>query len=138
MFSKLPNDLYCMVIEQIKEDAPEALIPLRATSRLLRDEVNDIIFVKSSVAELKAGPYMKFVEHDAGSYLFGKLLEPDGVQSELLAIVLKMTDHLCSMLDLTAAVDLLCCKRRLCAAFLNIVEDLPSYAYCGHRMQRAR
>jgi hypothetical protein len=127
-FSQLPNELFRMVMEQVKEVGPDALLPLRATSRLLRDEVNDMIFVKSSVAELKAGPYMKFVEHNTDLYLFGKLLEPEGVQPELLALVHKMTDYLCSSLDLTAEDDRLCCERRLC-------EGLVQY-YGGQTIRR--
>lgn len=126
-FLELPNDVFHMVTKRVKDVGPEALLPLRATSRLFRDEVNDIIFVKSSVAELKAEPYTDFAKHNTDLYLFGKLIDPRGVQPELPALVHKMTDHLCNALNLTAAEDRLCCERRLCEGLVQ---------YYGGRLRR--
>lgn len=116
---ELPDDVFHMVTDLVKDMGPEALLSLRATSRLLLDEVNDIVYVQSSVDEVKAGPHAKFVHHNTGLYLFGKFINPRGVQPELPALVQKMSDHLCSALGLAEAEDRLCCERHLCEGLVQ-------------------
>ncbi|KAF1916535.1 hypothetical protein BDU57DRAFT_574590 [Ampelomyces quisqualis] len=118
----IPNEIFDEIVRYaIEENGVNGIIPLRSGCRSLRDKVDDLIFIETSITELKTSKYIGYIKNNVEGYLFGQVLKPAGpdVQPELPAIVHKMTDYLCSALELTSLEDRMSCQKRLCVEFCH-------------------
>lgn len=115
----LPSEILRMVVIQVsKRRGLRALFPIRATSRVLRDEVNQVLFFESPVAAFKKSRCIGAIDGHTAEFLFNKLHKPLDAERELPALVHKMTIFLCKSLDITEE-DERSCERRLCIGLVR-------------------